>query len=231
MLLAACATPEAARARPPFGPPPSKTPRQIFEGERKMTKDNHRLGSFSLSGLPPAPRGVPQIEVSLDVDANGILQVSAVEKASGKAQRITVTPERGRLSDKDIERMVAEAEQYAEADREQLGRVEARNALESYLFSLKSSALESAELAPKLEQGDREALQGAVADAQAWLEGEANGGTAREAFEARRQAVEAVAKPIMQKLYSAGGGGGGGGGGGEEAESSEAPSVEEVPEE
>ncbi|KAG8456959.1 hypothetical protein KFE25_011317 [Diacronema lutheri] len=221
---------------------------QIFEGERKLTRDNHPLGRFSLSGLPPAPRGVPQIEVSLDVDANGILQVSAVERASGKSQRITVTPEKGRLSDKDIERMVAEAEQYADADREALGRVEARNRLESYIYTIRSSALDSPELGPKIAPDDREALSAKLGEAQAWLDGHAPASTEGAEYERMRTELEAVASPIMQRLYAAGGGGGDGGGGdgggqgggggdgpevddGVQAEgdaSAEQPSVEEV---
>merc|ERR1719287_156175 len=112
---------------------------QVFEGERTMTKDNHLLGKFDLSGIPPAPRGVPQIDVSFEVDANGILQVSAEDKGTGKAEKITITAEKGRLSDEEIERMVKEAEDYAEEDKKIKDRIDARNGLESYLYNLKNT--------------------------------------------------------------------------------------------
>merc|ERR1712025_1282026 len=111
---------------------------QVFEGERSMTKDNHLLGKFELSGIPPAPRGVPQIAVSFEVDANGILQVSAEDKGTGKAEKITITAEKGRLSQDDIDRMVQEAEQYAEEDRIIKERIDARNGFESYVYNLKN---------------------------------------------------------------------------------------------
>ena len=104
-----------------------------------MTKDNHLLGKFELTGIPPAPRGVPQIEVTFEVDANGILQVAAEDKGTGKAEKITITAEKGRLSEEEIERMVQEAEQYAEEDRKVKERIDARNGLESYLYNLKNT--------------------------------------------------------------------------------------------
>merc|ERR1711991_1085850 len=112
---------------------------QVFEGERAMTKDNHLLGKFELTGIPPAPRGVPQIEVTFEIDANGILQVSAEDKGTGKAEKITITAEKGRLSEEDIERMVREAEEFAEEDRKVKERIDARNGLESFLYNLKNT--------------------------------------------------------------------------------------------
>merc|ERR1712190_20326 len=112
---------------------------QVFEGERSMTKDNNILGKFELSGIPPAPRGVPQIEVTFDVDANGILNVSACDKSTGKSQKITITNDKGRLSQEEVERMVAEAEKYAKEDEAQKSRIEAKNSLESYVFNMKTS--------------------------------------------------------------------------------------------
>merc|ERR1712168_478471 len=111
---------------------------QVYEGERAMTKDNNILGKFELSGIPPAPRGVPQIEVTFDVDANGILNVSAVDKSTGKENKITITNDKGRLSKEDIERMVREAEKFKADDEKQKERIQAKNSLESYAFSLKS---------------------------------------------------------------------------------------------
>merc|ERR1711978_59598 len=123
---------------------------QVFEGERPMTKDNHLLGKFELTNIPPAPRGVPQIEVSFEVDANGILQVSAEDKGTGKAEKITITAEKGRLSEEEIERMVAEAEEYAEDDKKLKERVESRNELESYAYSLKNQINDKEKLGSKL---------------------------------------------------------------------------------
>merc|ERR1711912_15877 len=132
---------------------------QVFEGERSMTKDNHLLGKFELTGIPPAPRGVPQIEVSFEVDANGILQVSAEDKGTGKAEKITITAEKGRLSEEDIERMVQEAEQYAEEDKKVKARIDSKNGLEGYLYNLKNT-LEDDEkgLSDKLSEEDKEEL-------------------------------------------------------------------------
>merc|ERR1711874_340559 len=112
---------------------------QVYEGERAMSRDNHILGKFDLTNIPPAPRGVPQIEVTFDVDSNGILNVSALEKGTGKTQKITITNDKGRLSKEDIERMVNEAEKYKEEDEKEAARVQAKNGLESYAYSLKST--------------------------------------------------------------------------------------------
>merc|ERR1711903_57076 len=110
----------------------------VFEGERSMTKDNHLLGKFELSGIPPAPRGVPQIEVTFEIDANGILQVSAEDKGTGKAEKITITAEKGRLSEEEIERMVREAEEFAEQDQAQKEKIDGRNALEGYAYNMRN---------------------------------------------------------------------------------------------
>merc|ERR1712146_608904 len=111
---------------------------QVFEGERAMTKDNHLLGKFELTGIPPAPRGVPQIEVTFEIDANGILQVSAEDKGTGKADKITITAEKGRLSEEEIERIVQEAEEFAEEDKKTKERIDGRNGLEGYCYNLKN---------------------------------------------------------------------------------------------
>merc|ERR1719210_2634834 len=112
---------------------------QVYEGERPMTKDNHLLGKFELGGIPPAPRGVPQIEVSFEIDANGILNVGAEDKGTGKAEKITITNDKGRLSQEDIERMVQEAEEFQEEDKKVREKIEARNALENYVYSMKNT--------------------------------------------------------------------------------------------
>merc|ERR1719408_814944 len=143
---------------------------QVFEGERAMTKDNHQLGKFELTNIPPAPRGVPQIEVSFEIDANGILQVSAVDKGTGKAEKITITADKGRLSQEEIERMVREAEEFAEEDKKVKARIDAKNGLEGYLYNLKNT-LEDDEkgLADKLSEEDKEELDNTINEALDWL--------------------------------------------------------------
>merc|ERR1719320_520598 len=110
---------------------------QVYEGERAMTKDNNLLGKFELSGIPPAPRGVSQIEVTFDIDANAILNVTACDKSTGKENKITITNDKGRLSKEEIDRMVNDAEKYKAEDEKQRERVEAKNQLESYAFQVK----------------------------------------------------------------------------------------------
>merc|ERR1712216_1005307 len=129
---------------------------QVFEGERSMTKDNHLLGKFELTGIPPAPRGGPQIEGTFEIDANGILQVGAEDKGTGKAEKITITAEKGRLSDEEIERMVREAEEFAEEDKKVKERVDKRNALESYAYGLRNSLNDEEKgIADKIEEEDK----------------------------------------------------------------------------
>jgi len=174
---------------------------QVFEGERSMTKDNRILGKFELSGIPPAPRGVPQIEVSFDVDANGILQVGAEDKASGKTQKITITSEKGRLSEEEIERMVREAEQYADEDKKNKDNVEARNSLEGYLYNLKNSLSDS--LKDKLDADDKETLTTTVDEGLEWLE--SHPAEEKDVYDEKQKEVETVANPIISKAYQAGG--------------------------
>merc|ERR1712224_772531 len=133
-----------------------------------MTKSNRLLGQFELSGIPPAPRGVPQIEVSFDVDANGILSISAHDKGTGKQESLTITSEKGRLSDEEIERMVQEAEDFAEQDANEKAKVQARNDLEAYLYNLKNSIHDALE--GKLSEDDKSTLSSAVNDGLDWLE-------------------------------------------------------------
>lgn len=141
----------------------------VFEGERAMTKDNHQLGEFDLTDLPPAPRGVPQIEVTFEVDANGILQVSAEDTGSGSREEITITNDKGRLTQEEIDRMIREAEEFAEQDKETKARIDAKNALESYVYSMKNSIEDSEKLADKLSEEDKETIQEAIDEAQSWL--------------------------------------------------------------
>jgi len=184
---------------------------QVFEGERSMTKDNHLLGKFELTGIPPAPRGVPQIEVTFEIDANGILQVSAEDKGTGKAESITITAEKGRLSEEDIERMVQEAEEFAEEDKKVKARIDSKNGLEGYLYNLKNT-LEDDEkgLSDKLSEEDKEELDNTINEALDWLD--ENPEAEAEEFEDKQKEVEQVANPIMRELYQSAGAGGGGGG-------------------
>ena len=180
---------------------------QVFEGERSMTRDNNMLGKFHLDGIPPMPRGVPQIEVTFDIDANGILNVSAVEKSTGKEQKITITNDKGRLSADDIERMVGEAEKYKAEDERQRQRIEAKNGLENYAFSLRNSIREE-KLAAKISSDDKATIEGAVDEVISWLDH--NGSAEKEEYEEKQKALEAKANPIMMKLYGGGGGAPGG---------------------
>ncbi|KAK4232619.1 putative glucose-regulated protein 78 of hsp70 family [Podospora fimiseda] len=181
---------------------------QVYEGERSLTKDNNLLGKFELTGIPPAPRGVPQIEVSFELDANGILKVSAHDKGTGKGESITITNDKGRLTQEEIDRMVAEAEKYAEEDKATRERIEARNGLENYAFSLKNQVNDEEGLGKKISEDDKETILDAVKEAQDWLE--ENAATAStEDFEEQKEKLSNVAYPITSKLYSGAGGAGG----------------------
>jgi heat shock protein 5 len=190
---------------------------QVFEGERSMTKDNHLLGKFELSGIPPAPRGVPQIEVTFEVDANGILQVSAEDKGTGKAEKITITAEKGRLSEEDIERMVKEAEEFAEEDKKVKDRIDGRNALEGYLYNVKNSIEDEEKgVGGKISSEDKDTVSEAVKEALEWLDD--NQEAEKEDYEEKQKEVEKIVNPIMQNVYQGAGGEGGEGGGDAEEE-------------
>lgn len=182
---------------------------QVYEGERAMTKDNNILGKFELTCIPPAPRGVPQIEVTFDIDANGILNVSAVDKSTGRENKITITNDKGRLTKDDIERMVREAEKYKDEDDKQKDRVAAKNALEGYCFNMKQT-LEEPNLKDKIGEADRKKVADACEEALKWLE--SNQLADKEEFEHRQKDLEAICKPVITKLYEAAGAGAGAGG-------------------
>ncbi|KAH6583723.1 hypothetical protein BASA60_001290 [Batrachochytrium salamandrivorans] len=183
---------------------------QVFEGERTRTKDNNLLGKFELSGIPPAPRGVPQVEVTFDVDANGILNVNAVDKTTGRSNKITITNDKGRLSKEDIERMVSDAEKFKAEDEAAADRVQSKNALESYAYNLRNT-LQDDKVGGKLEAADKTKLEAAIDEAIKWLD--RNHEAEKEEYEHHQKELEKVANPIMMKLYSAGGGAPGGPGG------------------
>ena len=174
---------------------------KVYEGERAMSKDNNLLGKFELTGIPPAPRGVPQIEVTFALDANGILKVSATDKGTGKSESITITNDKGRLSQEEIERMVEEAEQYASEDAAVKTKIEARNKLENYAHSLKNQV--NAELGDKLEEEDKETLLDAANDTLEWLDDNFENAIAED-FEEKFDALSKIAYPITSKLYGAG---------------------------
>ncbi len=170
---------------------------QVFEGERQFTKDNNKLGEFQLNGIPPMPRGMPQIEITYDVDANGILNVNAVEKSSGKAEKITVNNEKGRLSADDIEKMVNEAEKFKDEDSKQRERIEQRNALDGYMFSVKQS-LNDDNLKDKWSSEDREVLQKKLDEVQEWYD--SNSEASKEDYEQKQKELEQIFTPLMAKM-------------------------------
>lgn len=206
---------------------------QVYEGERARTKDNNLLGKFELTGIPPAPRGVPQIEVTFDVDANGILNVSAVDKTTGRSNKITITNDKGRLSKEEIERMVADAEKYKKEDEEAASRIQSKNHLESYAYNLKNT-LGDDKVSGKIDAADKTKLEGAINDTIKWLE--QNQEAEKEEYEHKQKELEGISNPIMTKLYAAGGApgaapGGFPGAGADAAPSSEGgagPTIEEV---
>jgi len=180
---------------------------QVFEGERPLTKDNNILGKFNLEGIPPSPRGVPQIEVTFDLDANGIMNVSAVDKGTGKSNKITITNDKGRLSKEDIEKMVQDAEKYKDEDAKIKKRVEAKNALENYCYTMKNT-LNEEKLKEKFTEADKTTIQTESDEALKWLEANAQGEA--EAIEAKQKELEGKFNPIMMRIYQSAGGAPGG---------------------
>ncbi|KAG3123236.1 Heat shock protein, partial [Phytophthora cactorum] len=180
---------------------------QVFEGERTMTRDNNLLGKFNLDGIPPMPRGVPQIDVTFDIDANGILNVSAVEKSTGKENKITITNDKGRLSQAEIDRMVAEAEKYKSEDEANKVRIEAKNALENYAYSLRNS-LNDEKMKEKIPEADKKVVDDKVTEVIQWLDAQQS--LEKEEYESKQKELEAVANPVLQKVYASAGGAGGG---------------------
>jgi len=193
---------------------------QVYEGERTLTKDNHKLGEFNLTGIPPAPRGTPQIEVTFDLDSNGILNVSACEKAGGKTQKITITNDKGRLSKEEIEKMVHDAEKFKAEDDVQKQRIDSKNSLESYCFQIKST-LDEPNLKDKITESDKTKVLNQVNETISWLDRNQTAET--EEFKDKQKELEAVVNPVMQKLYSQSGPQSG-----PQAAAGNGPTVEEV---
>merc|ERR1712070_168681 len=183
---------------------------QVFEGERPMTKDNNKLGQFDVTGIAPAPRGTPQIEVSFEIDSNGILIVSAEDKATGNSEKITITNDKGRLTEEQIEKMIKEAEEFAEEDKMMKEKVDARNAFDNYLHSMKSAVEGSGEnkgLGEKMDEDEKETVDDAIKDGQDWLSSNPDADT--EEIKEKQKEIEGICSPIIQKYYQGGGGEGG----------------------
>ena len=177
---------------------------QVFEGERPMTKDNHLLGKFDLTGIPPAPRGVPQIEVSFEIDVNGILTVLAEDKGTGNKNNIVINNDQNRLSKDDIERMINDAEKFADEDKKLKERVESRNELESYAYSLKNQIGDNEKLGGKLSEDEKDTISKAVEEQIEWLE--ANQDAEAEDYQSHKKELEGIVQPIVGKLYEGQGG-------------------------
>jgi len=182
---------------------------QVFEGERTMTKDNHQLGKFDLTGVPPAPRGVPQIEVTFEIDVNGILKVSAEDKGTGNKNNIVINNNQNRLSPEEIERMIKESEKFADEDKKVKERVESKNELESYVYSLKNQVNDKEKLGAKLSEEEKTTITDAIEEKIKWLESNAEAEV--DDFKAQKKELEEVVHPIMSKFYKEGGEGGAGG--------------------
>ncbi|EFJ51719.1 heat-shock inducible Hsp70 [Volvox carteri f. nagariensis] len=202
---------------------------QVYEGERARTKDNNLLGKFELTGIPPAPRGVPQINVIFDIDANGILNVSAEDKTTGNKNKITITNDKGRLSKEEIERMVQEAEKYKADDEQLKKKVEAKNSLENYAYNMRNTIRED-KVASQLSASDKETMEKALTGAMDWLE--RNQMAEVEEFEHQLKELENVCNPIITRLYQGGAGGMPGGpapgAGASSGGSGAGPKIEEV---
>ncbi|XP_005998228.2 heat shock 70 kDa protein-like [Latimeria chalumnae] len=198
---------------------------QVYEGERAMTKDNNLLGKFELSGIPPAPRGVPQIEVTFDIDANGIMNVSAADKSTGKENKITITNDKGRLSKEDIERMVQDAEKYKAEDEAQREKIAAKNSLESYAFNMKSS-VEDENMKGKISEEEKKKVIERCEQTISWLE--SNQLAEKAEYEHQLKELENVCKPIITKLYQGGMPGGSSGAEAGNTASGKGPTIEEV---
>jgi heat shock protein 5 len=186
---------------------------QVYQGERSMTKDNVLLGKFELTGIPPAQRGVPQIEVTFEIDANGITHVSAEDKATGKSEKITITADKGRLSEEEIERMVRDAEEFADADKAVRETVDAKNALEGYAYNMRNQLDDKEKLGGKISDEDKETISEAVKKALDFVD--ENSEASKEDLQAQLKELEGVCNPIVSALYAKSGGAGAEGGDGD----------------
>ena len=192
---------------------------EVYEGERPMTKDNHVLGKFEIGGIPPAPRGQPQIEVTMEIDSNGILNVGAEDKGTGKSEKITITNDKGRLTEEQIEKMIKDAEQFADEDKKVKERVDAKNSFDGYMHSMRTATEGSGDnkgLSEKMDSDEKEKILDALKDGQSWLDSNPEGDA--EEIKDKHKEIEGICAPIVSKYYGAGGGGGGGDAGGDDEE-------------
>ncbi|KAK9731780.1 Hsp70 protein [Popillia japonica] len=174
---------------------------QIFEGERAMTRDNNLLGKFDLIGIPPAPRGIPQIEVTFDIDANGILHVTAKEGASGRENQISITNDKGRLTKHQIEQMISDAEKYKTDDEKMRNSITAKNDLENYIYLIKAMT-EDPNIISKLPHEDREILKKSYKDTMAWICSHKN--AEEDVYNEKKREIEYLCKPIIMRFYATG---------------------------
>ena len=179
----------------------------VFEGERALVKDNHQLGKFDLNGIPPAPRGVPQIEVTFEIDENSIMTVSANEKGTGKTETISITNDKGRLTKEEIEQMVADAEKFADQDKQVKERIDARHQLENYIYQMRNTIEDKEKLADKLDEDDKTTISDALTEAQDWLN--SNDDADKDGFEEQLKELQRVCDPIIAQVYQSQGGQGG----------------------
>jgi heat shock protein 5 len=177
---------------------------QVFEGERAMTKDNHQLGKFDLTGIPPAARGVPQIEVTFEIDENSILSVSAIEKGTGKSESITVTNDKGRLSKEEIEAMIRDAEKFADQDKALKEKIDAKNSLENYVYTMRNTIDDKEKLADKIDAEDKDKIKEALQTASDWLKEHED--AEKEDLESQLKELQSVCDPIIAKVYKQHGG-------------------------
>jgi heat shock protein 5 len=175
----------------------------VFEGERALTKDNHNLGKFDMTGIPPAPKGVPQIEVTFEIDENSILTVSAADKGTGKKESITITNDKGRLTKEEIDQMIADSEKYADEDKAIKEKIDAKNQFENYIYQMKNSVEDKEKLAEKLSDEDKSTIKDALTDAQDWLN--ANSDAEKDDFEDKLKELQTTCDPIVSKVYQASG--------------------------
>eukprot|EP01119_Soliformovum_irregulare_P005192 TRINITY_DN166_c1_g2_i1.p2 TRINITY_DN166_c1_g2~~TRINITY_DN166_c1_g2_i1.p2 ORF type:complete len:267 (-),score=110.78 TRINITY_DN166_c1_g2_i1:50-730(-) len=185
---------------------------QVFQGERAMTKDNQMMGKFELSGIPPAPRGAPQIEVTFEIDVNGILNVGAEDKKSGNKEQITITNDKGRLSQKEIEELIRQAEEAAEDDKKAKERIEAKNQLENYIYQIRNAVNDEEKIGSKISSEDKSTVEAAIKTAIDWVE--ENPQAEKDDYDAKYKELEKVVHPVFSKFYGEGGAPGGGAPGG-----------------
>jgi len=176
----------------------------VFEGERSLVKDNHQLGKFDLTGIPPAARGVPQVEVTFEIDENSILTVTGVEKGVGKSETISITNDKGRLTKDEIEQMIADAEKFADEDKAIKDRIDAKHAFQNYIYTMRNTIEDKDKLADKLSEDDKSTIQDGITEAEDWLN--SNGEDAdKEAIDEQMKELQSICDPIIATIYNSAG--------------------------